>query len=66
VRSAAKLEAITAVVVTAITVLAVIAGIPRFDRNEEGRTKERSCPKKPTPNGPHPGEGKSQGPERLE
>ena len=64
--SAAKLERTAAVVMTVITVLAVITGIPLFDRNEEGRTKERSCPKKPTPNGPHSGEGKSQGPEVLE
>ena len=43
-----------------ITVMTVITGIPRFDRNEEGRMEMRSCPKKPTPNGPHSGEGKSQ------
>ena len=53
-------------VMTVITVLAVIMGIPPFDRSEEGRTKERSCPKKPTPNGFHSGEGKSQGPKVLE
>ena len=53
-RAAAKLERTAAVVRTVITV------IPRFDRNEEGRTKERSCPKKPTLNGPRSGEGKSQ------
>ena len=47
-------------VMTVMTVLAVITEIPRFDRNEEGRTEERSCPKRPTPNGPHSGEGKSQ------
>jgi hypothetical protein len=28
------------VVMTVITVLAVITGIPRFRRNEQGRTKE--------------------------
>jgi hypothetical protein len=61
--SAAKPERTAAVAMTVITAITVIAGIPRFDRNEEGRTKERSCPKKPTPNGPHSGEGKSQGPE---
>jgi hypothetical protein len=53
-------------VITALAVIAVITGIPGFDRNEEGRTKERSCPKKPTPTGPHSSEGKSQGPEILE
>jgi hypothetical protein len=57
VRSAANLERIA---VEMIAVMTVITGIPRFDRNEEGRTKERSCPKKPTPNGPHSGEGKSR------
>jgi hypothetical protein len=59
----------TGVVMTMITVLTVIMGImgiPPFDRNEEGRTEELSCPKKPTPNGPHSGEGKSQGPKVLE
>jgi hypothetical protein len=66
VRAAAKLERTAAVLVTVITVMTAITGIPRFDRNEEGRTKERSCPKKPTPNEPHSGEGKSQGPEILE
>jgi hypothetical protein len=35
--SAAKLERIAAVVTTVIT---VIMGIPPFDRNEQGRTKE--------------------------
>jgi len=45
---------------TVITVLTVIMGIPPFDRKEEGRTEERSCPKKPTPSGPHSNEGKSQ------
>ena len=64
--SAAKLERIAAVVRTVITVITVIMGIPPFDRKEEGRTEERSCPKKPTPNGPHSGEGKSQGPKVLE
>jgi len=63
--SAAKLER-TAAVVMMITVMTVIMGIPPFDRKEEGRTKERSCPKKPTPTGPHSSEGKSQGPEILE
>ena len=62
--SAATLEG-TGLAMTVITVLAVIAGIPRFDRNEEGRTKGRSCPKKPTPNGPHSGEGKSQGAKKF-
>jgi hypothetical protein len=66
VRAAAKLERTAAVVMTVITVLPVIMGIPPFDRKEEGRTEERSCPKKPTPNGPHSGEGKSQGPKVLE
>jgi hypothetical protein len=56
--SAAKLESVG--VVMMITVMTVIMGIPPFDRKEEGRTKERSCPKEPTPNGPHSGEGKSQ------
>ena len=56
-RAAAKVERVGAGVVRVMT---VITGIPRFDRNEEGRTKGRSCPKKPTPNGPHSGEGKSQ------
>ena len=51
VRSAAKPERIG-------VLTTVITGIPRL--KEEGRTKERSCPKKPTPNGPHSGEGKSQ------
>ena len=55
--SAAKLEVIAAVVRTVITAMTVI---PRFDRNEEGRMEKRSCPKKPTPNEPHSGEGKSQ------
>ena len=66
--SAAKLEgtAVVMTVITALAVIAVITGIPGFDRNEEGRTKERSCPKKPTPTGPHSSEGKSQGPEILE
>ena len=50
----------TGVVMTVIAVLAVITGIPRFDRNEEGRMEKRSCPKKPTTNEPHSGEGKSQ------
>ena len=64
--STAKLEWTAAMVMMVITALAVITGIPRFDRSEQGRTKERSCPKKPTPNGPHSGEGKSQGPRVLE
>jgi hypothetical protein len=64
--SAAKLERTAAVVTTVMTVITVMTGIPRFDGNEEGRTKERSCPKKPTPNGPHSGEGKSQRPKVLE
>jgi hypothetical protein len=70
--SAAKLERSAAVVMTVITVLTVltvltvIMGISLFDRKEEGRTEERSCPKKPTPNGPHSDEGKSQGPKVLE
>jgi hypothetical protein len=34
-----------------ITVMTVIMGIPPFDKKEEGRTEERSCPKKPTPAG---------------
>jgi hypothetical protein len=60
---AAKPEGLAVVVMTVIT---VIMGIPRFDRKEEGRTKGRSCPKKRTPNEPHSGEGKSQGPKVLE
>ena len=46
-------------VITVITVIMGIMGILPFDRKEEGRTEERSCPEKPTPNGPHSGEGKS-------
>jgi hypothetical protein len=41
-------------------------GVRRFDGNEKGRTKERSCPKKRTPNGPHSGEGKSDEPKVLD
>jgi len=58
--SATKLERTAAVVMTVITVMTVIMGIPPFDRKEEGRTEERSCPEKPTRNGPHSGEGKSR------
>ncbi len=39
-RAAAKLESIGAGVMTEIKVATVITGIPRFDREEEGRTKE--------------------------
>ena len=39
--SVAKLERVGVVMMTT-----VITGIPRFGRNEEGRTKEQSCPKK--------------------
>ena len=48
------------VVMTMITTLTVIAGFYASTEMKRGRTKERSCPKKPTPNGPHSGEGKSQ------
>jgi len=52
--------AIAAVVTTVITAMKVITGIPRFGRDEEGRTKERSCPTNPTPKRRHSGKGKSQ------
>jgi hypothetical protein len=44
-----KLEGTAAMLVTVITVMTVIAGDPLFDRDEEGRTKGRPRPKKPTP-----------------
>jgi hypothetical protein len=44
----------------AMTVITVITGDPTLKRNEEGRTKERSCPTEPTLKRRHSGEGKSQ------
>jgi hypothetical protein len=66
VRAAATLERIAAVVMMT-TVITVMTGIPRFDRNEEGRTKERSCPKeKRLQSGRIPAKANLNGPKVLE
>ena len=60
-RAAATLEGTGVMVITVLTtIIHASAEMKRAGQESD------PAPKKPTPNGPHSGEGKSQGPEILE